>query len=62
MAKTARRDKKIFKPLHSCGGDIKMIGIANKNSRVRVKAKCLKCGATSRKIKDLAVTMYLESK
>ena len=62
MAKTARRDKKIFKPVHSCGGDVKMIGIANENSRIRLKAQCIKCGATARKIKDLAVTMYLEPK
>ncbi len=62
MAKTAQRDKKIFKPLHSCGGDIKMIGVAKGNSRVRLKAQCMQCGAISRKIKDIAVIMYLEKK
>ncbi len=62
MAKTAQRDKKIFKPIHTCDGDIKMIGLSEKGGRVKFQAQCLKCGATARRIKDLAVSMYIEKK
>ena len=65
MVKTAQRDKKIFKPIHDCGGDIKMFGVyklSEKGRHLRMIARCLKCGAEARKIKDLAVTMYLEKK
>ena len=39
-----------------------MMGITQKGGRVKLQAICQQCGATSRKIKDLAVTMFLEKK
>ena len=57
MAKTGRSDKKVFKPVHTCGGIIKMFGVST-GGHTKMVARCLKCGAEARKIKDLAITMY----
>lgn len=53
MAKTRGKDK-TERFFCSCGGEVKMVSVTTRGSRLRNRARCTKCEKEKRFPKDLA--------